>query len=135
MPTAPDVITDTDQPAKSWFQQIAAWGLANTLNSNTALTNLQIAKAGGKVEPIPFGNISLTQSPSAPAPAKASSPLMAAGLGGGLLAAGLGLAKLMTPAAAVVAPLAPVAPIVEKTEEAIPLIIDWEIKNGGQPGT
>lgn len=129
-------------PAKSWWQQIAAWGLANSVNSNMTLTNAHIAKqTGTTVTPIPFGNINLTGGQQAaqqqPATGVLSHPLTAAATGGGLLAAGLLAAKFLAPAtlgpaAPVVAPI--VAPVVKQAEENIPLIIDWELKNAGANG-
>jgi hypothetical protein len=134
-----------DSAPRQWWQQLATWGLANAMKQHTELTNARVSQlTGSPVEPIPFGNVTNITSTPAPAPAQAPAEkssgilgtLMHAGLGGGMVAAGLGLAKLLTPAAAVVAPpvAPPVAPIVQQAEEAIPLIIDWELNNGGQPG-
>jgi hypothetical protein len=129
-------------PTRGWWQQIGAWGLANAMNQHIALTNARVSKlTGGPVEPIPFGNntiINQAQAPGQPAaPASSMSPLKSAllgtALGGGLLAAGLGLAKALMPAAAPL-PAVPVIngpPPAAPVDTVVPLIIDWELQNAG----
>jgi hypothetical protein len=116
------------------MHQIAAWGAANAMKQHIEMTNARASQiTGSRIDPIPFGNvtnISADQSGSTQPPQKSFGllgPLLGAGLGGGLVAAGLGLAKTLMPAAAIPAPPAP--PAIQSAEETIPLIIDWELND------
>lgn len=120
---------DTLNEARTLWQRVAAWGLANSIAQKFQIENAVASSQTGKpIEMLPFGNVTV-QAPQQPTQsAGGTNPLLAAGLGAALAASGLGLgAYLAKPAAAIVAPaLGP---------ENIPLTINWEFTPDGQRTT
>lgn len=119
--------SNTLDEARTLWQRVAAWGLANSIAQKFQIENADASnRLGRPIDMLPFGNVTV-QAPQPTAAPSGTNPLLAAALGAALGAGGLGLGSYLAgkPAGEVAAPVA-TAP------ENIPLTIDWEFTPDGQ---